>query len=103
MLINGLWGTPLSAVSTLLLVVFAASLLLQLARMRHYRTGHDVASLAWLLHGTAYYVTVLLLRLRGVELGGPLTEVITLWSSALRLHIVLSVGAVEVLRRRYRV
>lgn len=102
MLIDALWGSPLAAISSLLLVVFAASLALQVARMRHGYRADDVASLSWLLHGTLYYAVVLALRLRGEAVGGPLTEIITLWSSALRLHIVISVGATEVLRWRYK-
>lgn len=100
-MIDALFGSPIAIIGTILLAVFIGTLVLLVARMRHRPNGHDIATLSWLVHGTIFYFAVLVLRWRGVHVGGPFTELITLWSSALRLHIVVSAGATEILRRHY--
>lgn len=95
-------GTATAAGGTLLLVWFLAVLLGLWWATRPVRIGRRPAwvtwlVLPWLLHATVYYVVVLLLRARGVEIGDmPTTLYVTLWSTGLRSHALLIISVILV-------
>lgn len=94
---EAIFGSAQAFLSTLLLAAFAAAT----AVIIQYDKGPAQAlRLSIVIHGLVYYVAVLLLRVNGYEVGdAPVTEVITLWSSILRLQVAICLtGAVWVER-----
>lgn len=94
---TALLGNATAAASTLLLLTSTALMITLLVVTRPTPTRRRPAFvtwliLPWLLHATAYYAATLGLRLAGVTIGDmPITLYVTLWSTGLRVHVLLIV------------
>ena len=98
------FANAFALLGTLLMFAFAGLVMSYFVRIRRRDFGQeasDVMRLSIALHGLVYYVTVFILRGHGAFFGGPFTTAISLWSTALRVHIVASLAIAEYGRRRY--
>lgn len=75
-------------VSTMLLFLVLSMLSFELYRARKAHRRLNYFRLSWMLHGAIFYVTTFFLRRGGITIEQPLwVGIITLWSSALRVHV----------------
>jgi len=96
-LTNAIYGSTQAAVSSVLLLVFFGLCVALLRTWRASRRPSVFIVLSWALHGVVYYTAVLGLRVAGFEVGDAgVTETVTLWSSALRVHAAITLYLVMV-------